>query len=70
MPSLLLQRFSNKCKMSGIKFHVGRRLDLWKNKDMEGLVNETRKIQKRLPQRQKSQTTGEKYLPNLFLKEK
>ena len=56
--------------MSGIKFHVGRRLDLWKNKDMEGLVNETRTIQKRLPQRQKSQTTGEKYLLNLFLKEK
>ena len=48
MPSLILQRTSNKCK------------NLWENKDMEGLLNKTRTIQKRFPQRQKPQTTEEK----------
>ena len=38
-------------KTSEIKSHVGRRLYLWKNKDVEGILNETRTIQKRLPQR-------------------
>ena len=32
MPSLVLQRTSNKCKTSDIESHVERRLDLWKNK--------------------------------------
>ena len=43
MPSLILQRTSNKCKMSEIKSHVERRLNHWKNKDVEGLLNETRR---------------------------
>ena len=60
VPSLLLQRTLNKCKISEIKFHIERRLNLWKNKDVEGLLNEKRTIQKRLPQRQKPQTTEEK----------
>ena len=60
MPSLILQRISNKCKTSKIKSHVDRRLNLWKNKDVEGLLNETRTIQKRLPQLQKLQRTEEK----------
>ena len=34
MPSLILQRTSNKCKMSEIKSHVERRLNHWKNKDV------------------------------------
>ena len=59
-PSLTLQRISIKCKMSEIKFHFERRLNHWKNKDVEGLLNETRTIQKRLPQRQKPQSTEEK----------
>ena len=46
--------------MSEIKSHVERSLNLWKNNDVEGLLNETRTIQKRLPQRQKLQTTKEK----------
>ena len=50
MPSLILQRTSNKCKMSEIKSHVERRSNLWKNMDVEGLLNETRTIQKSLPQ--------------------
>ena len=36
---------------------------LRKNKDKEGLWNGTRTIQKRLPKRQKSQTTEEKAKP-------
>ena len=60
MPSLILQKISNKWKTSKIKSHVDRRLNLWKNKDVEGLLNETRTIQKRLPQRQKLQRTEEK----------
>ena len=72
MPSLILQRISNKCKTSKIKSHVDRRLNLWKNKDVEGLLNETRTIQKRLPQLQnyKEQKKKLKYLLNLFLKER
>ena len=46
--------------MSEIKSHVERRLNIWKNKDVEGLLNETRTIQKRLPPQQKPQTTEEK----------
>lgn len=46
--------------MSEIKSHFEIRFSLWKNKDMEGLLNETRTIHKRLPQRQKPQTTQEK----------
>ena len=60
MFSLILQRTSNKCKTSETKSHVKRRLSLRKNKDVEGLLNETRTIQKRLPKRQKSQTVEEK----------
>ena len=60
MPSLILQRISNKCKMSEIKSHVERRLNIWKNKDVECLLNETRTIQKRFPPQQKPQTTEEK----------
>ena len=60
MPSLKLQRTSNKCKMSEIKFHVERRLNLWKNKNVEGLLNQRKTIQKRLPQQQKPQTKEEK----------
>ena len=60
MSSLMLQRTSNKCKMSEIKSHVERRLNHWKNKDVEGLLNETRTIQKRLSQQQKPQSTEEK----------
>ena len=60
MPSLILQRTSNKCKMSKIKSHIERRLNHWKNKDVEGLLNETRTIQKRLSHRQKPQSTEEK----------
>ena len=57
VPSLILQRTSNKCKTSEIKSQVERRLNLWKNKDVESLLNETRSIQKGLPQQQKLQTT-------------
>ena len=60
MSSLILQRTSNKCKMSKIKSHIGRRLNHWKNKGVEGLLNETTTIQKRLPQQQKPQSTKEK----------
>ena len=60
IPVLILQRTSNKCITPETKSHVGRRLNLWKNKDVEGLLNETRTIQKKLPQRQKPQTTEEK----------
>ena len=42
------------------KSHVGRSLNLWKNKDVEGLLNETRTIQKKLPRRQKPQAAEEK----------
>ena len=66
MPSLILQRTSNKCKTLEIKSYVKRRFNLWKNKDVEGLLNETRAIQKRLPQRQKPETTEEK--PKIFAK--
>ena len=58
--SLILQRTSNKCKMLEIKSHVERRLNHWKNKDVEGLLNETRTTQKRLLLRQKPQSTVEK----------
>ena len=44
MPSLILRRTSNKWKPSEIKSHVVRRLNHWKNKDIEGLLNETRRI--------------------------
>ena len=60
MPSLILQRTSNQCKVSEIKSHVERWLNFHNNKHVEGLMNETRTIQKRLPQRQKLQTTEEK----------
>ena len=60
MPSLILQRTSNKCKMSQIKSHVEKSLNLWENKGVEGLLNKTRTIQKSFPQRQKPQTTEEK----------
>ena len=53
MLSLILKRSSNKSKTSEIKSHVERKLNLWKNQDVEGLFNETRAIQKRLSQRQK-----------------
>ena len=46
--------------MSEIKSHVERRLNIWKNKDVECLLNETRTIQKRFPPQQKPQTTEEK----------
>ena len=46
--------------MSEIKSHVEKRLNHWKNKDVEGLLNEPRTIQKKLPQRQKPQSTKEK----------
>ena len=35
MPSLILERISNKCKMPEIKSHVERRLNLWRNKDVK-----------------------------------
>ena len=60
MPSLILQRTSNKWKPSEIKSHVERRLNFWKNKDIEGLLNETRRIQQGLPQRKKPQATEER----------
>ena len=60
IPSLILQRTSNKCKTLEIKSHVERRLNLSENKDVEGLLNETRMIQKRLTQQQKPQTIEEK----------
>ena len=60
IPSLILQRTSNKCKTSEVKSHVERRLNFWKNKDEKGLLNETRTIQKRIPQLQKLQTTEDK----------
>ena len=60
MPSLILQRTSNKWKPSEIKSHVERRLNFWKNKDIEGLLNETRRIQQGLPQRKKPQITEER----------
>ena len=60
MSSLILQRTSNKCKTSDIKSYVERRLNLWKNKDVEGLLIERRMTQKSLPQQQKPQTTEEK----------
>ena len=53
MSSLILQESSSKCKTLEIKSHYERRLNLSKNKDVAGLLNETRMIQKRLPQRQK-----------------
>ena len=65
-PSLILQRTSNNCKTSKIKSHVERRLNLWKNNDVEGLLDETRMVQKRIPQRQKPQTKVEK--PKIFAK--
>ena len=43
-----------------IKSHVDRRLELWKYKDMEDLLNQTKTIQKELPQRQKPQKTEKK----------
>ena len=46
--------------MSEIKFHVEGRLNHWKKKDVDCLLNETRTIQKRLPQQQKPQSTEEK----------
>ena len=46
--------------MSEIKFHVERRLNHWKKKGVDCLLNETRTIQKRLPQQQKPQSTEEK----------
>ena len=55
--SLILQRTSNKYKTSEIQSHVERRLNLWQNKNVEDLLNETITIQKRLPQQQKPQTT-------------
>ena len=51
--SLILQESSSKCKTLEIKSHYERRLNLSKNKDVASLLNETRMIQKRLPQRQK-----------------
>ena len=72
MPSLILQRISNKCKMSEVKSHVERSLNIWKNKDVECLLNETRTIQKRLSPQQKPQTTEEKakVFAKIVLKEK
>ena len=60
MPSLILQRTSNKCEMFEVKSHTEMRLNLWKNKDVESLLNETRMIQERLPQWQKQQAAEEK----------
>ena len=64
--SLILQRSSNKYKTSEIQSHVERRLNLWQNKNVEDLLNETITIQKRLPQQQKPQTTEQK--PKRFAK--
>ena len=72
MPSLMLQRISNKCKMLEIKPHVERRLNHWKNKDVEGLLNETRRSRKGFLNNKShnQQKKKLKYLLNLFLKER
>ena len=57
IPFLILQKTSNKSITLDIKSHVERRLELWKIKDVEGLLNEARSIQKMLSQQQKPQTT-------------
>lgn len=72
IPFLILQKTSNKSITLDIKSHVERRLELWKIKDVEGLLNEARSIQKMLSQQQKPQTTEGKVkiFAKLFLKEK
>ena len=70
MPSLILQRISNKCKTLEKKSHVESRLNLWKNKDVEGLLNETSTIQKRLPQQRKLCKQKKKKLKKCWLIEK
>ena len=72
MPSLMLQRTSHKCKMLEIKSHVERRLNHWKNKDVEGLLNETRRSRKGFLNNKShnQQKKKLKYLLNLFLKER
>lgn len=53
IPFLILQKTSNKSITLDIKSHVEGRLELWKIKDVEGLLNEARSLQKMLSQQQK-----------------
>ena len=49
MPALLLQRTSPKCKTSEVKKHLERRLEMWKNRNIDELLNASLTIQDRLP---------------------
>ena len=49
MPNLLLQRTSKSGKARENKDHLRRRMDLWKNNQINSLVEEGKSIQKRLP---------------------
>ena len=50
MPSLILQRTSSKYKSAELKMHVERRLEQWKNHEVEALIEEATTIQTRMPQ--------------------
>ena len=50
LPQLMLQRTSLKAKSSENKRHLERRLELWKNNEIEELIDECRTIQRRMPQ--------------------
>ena len=57
MPALLLQRTSPKCKTSDVKKHLERRLEMWKNRNIDELLNESLTIQDRLPKNFQNQKT-------------
>ena len=46
--------------VANANLHIEKRLNHWKNSVVEDLLYETKTIQKRLPQRQKPQSTEEK----------
>ena len=59
MPVLILQRTSLKINSSEIKNHVRRRLEKWKNRDIDSLVEEIVTLQKRLQETQRKSIAPE-----------
>ena len=59
MPSLLLQKTSMKCKRSETKQHLKRRLQLWKNGDINDLLSEGVSLQNRLQNTSKTKSAEE-----------
>lgn len=55
----MLQKTSTKCKASEIKKHLERRIELWKKRDIDALLDEAKTIQKKLPRNLSKQKNTE-----------